>query len=475
MKIRTLLPLLSLFLLWGSFSLKAQEKTPPEIVYEQGKIIGSLPYGRHFFIIGDSKLPNGAVADKVQVQVWPTGAIKFRRNQELPDPPDEILAALEQKEPLIMAEWTSSKAKNPEQFRLYINTTLRPRTEYFVRFSYFKSQEFLLTEEEKQEILLNTTARAISQFRISEQITGTELKDIINDETQSILERRLNLSENQFLEGSNLKRNDILPDISFDAKTLLDLSEILGKMASKKRLIELNNNTIANEIKPVLDEGPEADSLTYATALEEQKTLEKENLERRAEIDSLRLVMVDRMEVIRRQLVRVVSELSLLQPNAYSVSELDAVNIGTSFGGSVVGLNMTNRDQRAFDVFSYSAVKFHLLPVDKSINEPYLDVFFINRLSFLVGISFAGNINYNGDELEPAMGFFPILGGSYDFSRYFSIDIGATLFEQNELGGLSNAKKLRVGPVLGISFDFDLLNRFQSTFSGEKYITSPTN
>ncbi len=463
----------SFFVGWAH-SLNAQNTaaTTPKVVYEQGKIIGSLPYGRHFYIIGNSKLANGAIADKVSVKIWTTGSIKFKRNQEIPEPATEIVEALEQQEPLVSAEWLAAKSDKPDQFQLYINEMLRPRTEYFVRFSLFKSFSFELTPEEKDEVILNITSEAFQQYRVENQITVPQLEKIINQETQKILERRLNLKEDQLL-GTITDQQDVLPTLSVDENTLSDLSVLLGRMSSKQNLIEMNNKTIALEIKPVLDTEPEG-SDDFQSAQEEQASIERQNRRLGRQRDSLKLVLIDRLEVVRRQLVRVSSELSILRPEAYNISELDAVNIGTSFGGAVVGLNYANRDARDFDVFSYTALKFHFLPIDKRINEPYLDVFFINRLSFLLGISFTSDFNYKGDELEPVIGFFPILGASYDLSRYFSVDIGATMFKQRALSGLSNSQELRIGPIIGLSFDFDLLNRFKSTFTGEKYTVNPS-
>ncbi len=457
-----------------SLPFQANAQQPPEVVYEQGKIIGSLPYGRHFYIIGNSKLPNGAPADKVAVEIWDTGNLKLKRTTDISRPSAEVLQRITGQPPIVEAEWNASKALDTDLFKVYINKTLKVRTQYFVRISFYKNFIFQLSEEEKNEILLNTTENAFTYYRSNNEIDSRTLSGFINQQTKAILQRKLNLDENQFLAGSDRKRTDVLPDVTFDKSTLDDLATILGRMSSKQNLIEQNNKTIAFEIKPVLDQAPEG-SEDFELALEEQRAIERQTDRLKNEKDSLRLLLLEELKIIKKQLVRVSSEFSIVQPEDYSVAELDAVNIGTSFGAAVVGLNFPSTDDREFEAFGYTALKFHFMPVDKRINDPYLDVFFISRLSFVVGVSFSNNFDYKGDELKSVIGFYPVLGLSYDVNRYFGFDLGATMFRQDSLSPLTDSDRLRVGPVIGLTLDIDLMNRFKSLFSSQQYLVNPTN
>jgi len=120
------------------------------------------------------------------------------------------------------------------------------------------------------------------------------------------------------------------------------------------------------------------------------------------------------------------------------VAEVDAIRIGTAFGGALVGLNLPD-ESRSFDALGYSALKFYLRPVDKRLPQRV----------------------------------YPLLGISFDVNRYMSIDLAGTLFAQPSLSPLTQNTNLRVGPVLGINFDGDLFNRFQTLFSGNQYQVNP--
>jgi hypothetical protein len=66
-----------------------------------------------------------------------------------------------------------------------------------------------------------------------------------------------------------------------------------------------------------------------------------------------------------------------------------------------------------------------------------------------------------------------MVGFGYDFNRYFSLDLGMTIFKQQSVSPFSMNEKTRVAPVIGLNFDLDIFNRFSALFTGNNYTIKP--
>lgn len=151
---------------------------------------------------------------------------------------------------------------------------------------------------------------------------------------------------------------------------------------------------------------------------------------------------------------------------------LDKVKIGTAFGGSFAfpntsSLNVINEPS----TYGYFALKFYLKPIDRGLIDPYLsDAPILNRTSIFVGLKALGDLRYKGTTLGNVFGTQPVVGISYDIHRNFSIDIGTVLFTQKSVYPLINKDSPpRAALTIGLSFDPDLINRFRSLFTDDKY------
>ncbi|MDN5202521.1 hypothetical protein QQ008_14130 [Fulvivirgaceae bacterium BMA10] len=151
---------------------------------------------------------------------------------------------------------------------------------------------------------------------------------------------------------------------------------------------------------------------------------------------------------------------------------VEAIRIGTTFGGSIVFLDVFGQSRQ--DAISYVGLKFFLSPVDKRIADPYIgkDGIF-KKTSILVGFQTGGDLNYKGQELLDAVGIKPILGFSYDINRYISVDIGSIFFIQPSISPLTNSEELKSALIVGISLDADALNRFRALFTSDNYKINP--
>jgi len=93
----------------------------------------------------------------------------------------------------------------------------------------------------------------------------------------------------------------------------------------------------------------------------------------------------------------------------------------------------------------------------------------------MLGVATSGSLEYRGQDLVKPIGITPVAGISYDFNRYFSLDLAATVFRQPSTSPLSSQKKTRFAPILGFTFDLDAFNRVKSLTGGEgPYNVSPT-
>jgi archaellum component FlaC len=463
---RLILPLL-VFLLFSSSSALFGQGGPdntPVVQYTQGKITSGLPYGRHFFIKGTSKLPNGAYADKVRVRLWPTGRRFFNRKKQARPLDANETAQIFAEPPLDSAVWFADRAVDTLFFKLYISRSLDIASEYMLEFTFYERMKFELSENDKDVILANIGDRVYRYFRDKGGIQASVIKKIIDEEVNKTLTNVDSYGEN--FPGMQAKSEY---QIKLQPGTEEQLAKRIGSYTSSQALVEmldLEIQTIENDLKNM-----DSNSDDFKNAQEELNNLKQQREDARTNVGNLKEDLPKILNIIREQYIETYASYVIPQPNELSKTQLEAVRLGSSFGAGAVGLNFLNEDARDLDVFGYTAIKFYLFPVDKRISDPYInDLFFINRLSLLVGISISGDLNYKGNTLEKAIGVYPVGGISYDVNRFLSIDLGGTLFRQNSLSPLTNANQVRVAPIIGINFDADLFNRFKTLGQGEPYV-----
>lgn len=450
---------------WGQ---SAPGNTIPTVLYEQGKIIGSLPYGRYFYIKGNTKLPNNKRADKVRVRIWDSGRSKLMRSKGLPALDATQMGGIMASAPLDSATWNADRATDTLFFYLYMNRNLNFSSEYLLEFTFYEQEEFLLTSAQKEEVFQQVENRVFDQFKAKGGISQNDIQRLISEEVS--LYFQLGISDSDLNAGETFAQKP-QTSVKLVPGAIEKLSNEIGKYSSSFRLIE----ELDLEIKQA-----ESDLKNLTPGTREYEDVQqviidfkKQQSDARARVGELRDKLPELLEPIRTQEVEVSSSYVITNPSELSVTDLQAIRIGSSFGSGIVGLNFLEED-RGYDVFGYSALKFYFLPVDKRVADPYLtNRFFINRLSLLVGFSINREINYNGSLLQRPIGFYPVAGLSYDINRYLSVDLAATMFKQQSLSSLTQAQTIRFGPVIGINFDADLFNRVDALITGEQYNINP--
>ncbi|MCB0706977.1 MAG: hypothetical protein KDC34_16795 [Saprospiraceae bacterium] len=442
----------------------------PEVSYDQGKIIGSLPYGRQFYIIGSSKLPNNGRADAVKVKIWSTGRTVFNRKKKLQQLTGDKIASILAGPPLDSAVWYADRTEDVNTYRLYMDKALQFSSEYMMEFTFSERVNFKLSEEEKTLVMGNIQNRVLAVGKSKGGIGVSEIQSIINEEVTTYL-----ASQDQYaslFDGGTTTTSNY-GNLPISPLTLQNLSQAIGRYVSQEQLITLLGPQV-EQAKDELANMP-ADSPDRADLEMEIQSIEKQLNNAIGGSKDAQEQLPELLLIIRSKLIETYSSYVITSPEEISVTELNAIKIGTAFGGGMVGFN-TFQDNKDLDVFGYTALKFYLLPVDKRIAQPYLaGPYFINKLSILVGVSVSGDLNYHGQILDKAVGFYPIIGLSYDVNRYLSIDLGTTLFKQPSISPLTNDSDIRIGPVIGINFDGDLFNRFNALFSGSDYKVNPGN
>lgn len=445
-----------------NLQVAAQDQIPT-INFTQGKIIGDLPYGQHFFILGSTKLPDGTTADKVQVSIWRTGRKVTRKAMKTLAALDTSQISAIRKDPSKLvntSEWRAYRAEDKNNFKAYINSSLRFQTEYLVEISYSRVFDIQLTAEEKDEVIQAVLDGAFDIFDRNGIVSEDEIHALLDLKTSQVIYKKLNRQNETFFNRDQIKDN--LPVVL--EHSLTDLAEIIPPVAINKQI----NEDREKQIKELQAKIPDASAEEKADLQSQIKNL-KDQIKRDAVALEQETQLTEKLAVIRKQLLVVGKEYTVSAPNATSVPSLDAVRVGTTFGGGAVGLNVPS-DRRDFDSFGYSALKYYFMPVDKRIAEPYLgSAFLINRMSLMVGFSTKSEFDYHGSTLDQALAITPVLGLSVDVNRFFTIDLGMTTFKQSSLSPLSSDEELRVGPVLGVNLEADMFNRVSSLASGEKY------
>ncbi len=459
---------LPLLLFLSAPLLPAQMSALPEVSYEQGKIVGSLPYGRHFFIIGSTHLPKGEKARLVEVKIWQLPGHYYGARRSARAVTSTQVAETLAGPPIVSSRWSADEANQEEVFRLYIDRPLEFASRYVLQFTYKVPVEFELDEDQKDELISRIADRVFDKVLEQGGITQSDIREIINMELGAYLGR---MDEYAAYFSADARVYPKYENLPISSATLQRLSREIGSYSSTLQTLEFLKGQLA-QAKAELDElepgSEDAEAVKDAIA-----SMEAQQQAAEEKIQTLRDALPDMLQIVRQKLVEARVTYTIEQPEALSMAEVDAIRIGTAFGGAMVGLNLPSKD-RSFDALGYSALKFYLRPVDKRLPQPYLTgEYFVNRLSILAGVAFGGELEYRGQLLEKAIGVYPLLGFSFDVNRYMSIDVAATLFAQPSLSPLTQTSTLRVGPVIGINFDGDLFNRFQTMFSGSQYQINP--
>ncbi len=449
----------------------------PIVQYEQGKIIGTLPYGRHFYIEGSTQLPNDTRADEVRVRIFRVNRKGNRKkNDKISLTKAEQQAIARDSNLLVNAStWSAFRATDKDRFKTYINTSLKFKRNYLVEFSYLKIFQFNLTDEEKDLALQRGLDRAFKHYQETEGI-GTELfGNFLNDEVRRILTEKA--AGDYFYTPERIEAN--MPTIKQTSLNDLESELLAYAVVTGFRSNIDKSRTELLAVQTKLSEIPSdhPDKAAYRKRAQDiQAQIEEDNAILQPLEESLPEASFRRkLEVVKNQLIVVRREYDLQTVFEISKTELNSIQIGSSFGGGAVALNNTNSNFDDLDAFGYTALKFYFSPVDKRIAEPYLGrSFLLDRMSFLLGISTKRNFNFKGQELKSILGITPFLGLSLDVSRYLSVDVGATFFKQESRSPLINDEKIRVGPVLGLNFDFDAFNRVSALVKGEQFKIDPS-
>lgn len=466
----SLLPLVLIFSIFSEIQAQGPSQIE-QIHYEQGKLIGSLPYGRHFYIVGSTRLPQGARADKVEVKIWDTGQYVTNKNRDKKILTADETASIMAAPPMVTATWFANQTEDTTKYKLYIDRPLEIARQYIIELNIYEKLYFHLTEAEKDEIIDIIVDETFLIAKAQGGIAKRDIQSIINKEVRDYLNAKDYYSE-AFAEGTVATPS--YRDLPIGQATINEFENTIGRNSATFQKLQVNE-LLVKEAKEELKEAVPGTN-DFKVVMQEIDRINADLRASQQRIDSLREELPELLVLLREKLVTVYTDYIISYPEELNVAALEAIRIGTAFGGGVAGLNMLDVSNRDYDVFGYTALKFYLSPVDKRVAHPYMtDRFFINRLSIMVGFSVTGDLEYKGVALDRALGFYPVAGFSYDINRYMSIDIGGTMFKQRSLSPLTNDSNIRFAPLVGLNFDADLFNRMKAVFTGSAYNLNPNN
>lgn len=466
----TLLSLLSIFT-----PLTAQEGIPI-VQIEQGELIGALPYGRHFYVMGSAVLPSGEVADSVVVRIYKTNVRHFSRNKknvmELSEKQKDFFTQDRANNEFLVEKstWVRYRDRDAEDFRVYVNKPLQFAREYIVEINYFRRYNFTFSRQQKNEILTRVVEITQDVFADEGVLTSEQTADYLNLVVLGAMRQQVEASgENFYGFDKSLNENPIINASSLNVLTN-DYLNVVGPMKANlersKAKLESANEDLADAEDADDEESAQEDIDKWTKRISASKR----------EIANTEAKLESKLRIIKSQLALVSVDRPAESTRPTAITELDVIKVGTAFGGGAVFFNPRNTETRELNAIAYTALKFYFLPVDKRIDKPYLSSFpFINRASIMLGVATSGSLEYRGQELVKPIGITPVAGISYDFNRYFSLDLAATVFRQPSTSTLSSQKKTRFAPILGFTFDLDAFNRIKSLTGGEgPYNVSPT-
>ncbi len=231
-----------------------------------------------------------------------------------------------------------------------------------------------------------------------------------------------------------------------------DINSII-KVTLKEMLNETNEISYFNNI------GNEIDFIKN-----DEKVLKDYLMEIFTGENDLTKLITDNKTDIESKIRNILKPIASYQSEAYThltSTESERIRFGSTIGAGTTFLSIGyNTEIRPF---SYMAVKYYILPVDKTIPSQFYNMKRLNRLSILFGASL-GRIKYKGTELEQIFGVNPVLGLSFDFDKYrfTSLDFGVIFFEQKSLSSIDSKTNFRFAPFITLSLDFDVFNRIKN-------------
>lgn len=177
------------------------------------------------------------------------------------------------------------------------------------------------------------------------------------------------------------------------------------------------------------------------------------------------------LDPLRGVLVEI-RKVSTYRPEAaVNKEELDAIRIGTAIGAGALAFSTDRHRYWQLEGFGYVGLKFYLQPVDKRLVNPYLKSRrgFFKSTAIMVGFVSGVSPKFKDQEIQAIGNIKPMLALSLDINRYISLDLGAAFYNMEYISPLKSGTYFSASPIIGLSFDADIFNRFSALISSDAY------
>ncbi len=182
-----------------------------------------------------------------------------------------------------------------------------------------------------------------------------------------------------------------------------------------------------------------------------------------------RIAIADNLEPRLRESFNLIGA-SVSQSVSMANTNNESVNVGSTVGLGTIGYvyrkNKNGENPKRElepDLITYTALTFYFAPRDKSLEDVrHVYPKFWSRTAFLFGASTSGLLNFRGQEQNNPLSITPLTGFSLDFVRAAEIDFGLIWYRQNTLSPVSSRKVLKASAIIGLSWDFDVINRLSN-------------
>ncbi|MEM6269535.1 MAG: hypothetical protein AAF998_08865 [Bacteroidota bacterium] len=499
-------------------------QTPPEVNLVQGKVMSTLPYGTPYYLVGDRKSGNDKIGfvviavdkakDRKQTDCFtdgnwepydssqwrlPTGTdpekykLPLSRPLTLGQPyritvksytlaqgsatlMTNLMGQLQQK---LTTKYNDKKWLNNEQF-----STLLSRVEqeleaanpdlYHLDPAAGAMQPGINAKElRKAQDWIKATINSVAR---QQDVADKQKKaDSFATSIETALSEREKLNFTQYLNRTvgitRAERDRILAFLADPQAKVADadlIIEVLNKIAVAARNSE-STDLSASLVKKL--DGINENAYDLQTEVSDLNGLKKS-----ADTEK------NRAKSLKPQLEAAFNSLGVVSSTGTSAATTDnqsLVNVGTTLGLGTVGYfygRESSDGQTDYrlepDLITYTALKIHWGPRDKSLKIPeHVYPYCRSRWATLIGVATSGLLNFRGQNQDNALSITPLTGISYDLGRAAEIDFGLIWYRQNTLSDASSRKVLKASAFIGISFDFDVLNRL----SGSKNKVSNNN
>ncbi|MBX7155780.1 MAG: hypothetical protein K1X91_12550 [Bacteriodetes bacterium] len=286
------------------------------------------------------------------------------------------------------------------------------------------------------------------------------LKDIKDKkEIISSLVNGLKTMDKQELKSNGLDTNDISHLVSGQEKGINDtlFNKFKDKFNDNKRI---NKDTLNWFLTILLNLGNEYKS--KGKLLTEQK----EN----GESINIILSKIANSNVIQNTIT--VFEVSTINSYVWGTkTELDKIRIGTAFGIASIPIQANNNDVE-WNMAWFAGVKYYFGAVDYSsptiyksdINDDGSDNYGgLSHAAITFGFTFNTTLSYQSQTLSPVLSnnIYPLIGLSYEPCPWIVLNVGTIFLKQPHSNLLVNKATLRTVPYIGLSWDFDILNKLK--------------